>query len=286
MPHKQLNSDDNNSNKLQSFNKVNIKEIEPTIENITEYIFKDFNNVINELINLILKRLNEGKNEEIIKKNVIDFFNIHMIILKEIYDWFLNNQNNSNSIFFLGYFNYHGIETNINKKKAMQLYQKAADLGNSMARLYLTNIYIYENCISNCDKAFKLSEKLAEEGIPNAINNLGYCYHWGFGTSTNYQKAFELYQKAADLGNMYGLYNIGWCYSIGAGFEFNEQKALESFQKAANSGYDAAQCKLAFMYENGDVIEKDMDKAIYWYKKSAEQGYECSQHKLKKISKE
>ena len=90
-----------------------------------------------------------------------------------IYNWILNNQDNTNAIFLLGAANlgnilglselgdcyYHGVGTNVDRQKAFELYQKAANLGNS-----------------------------------SGMNNLGYCYQNGIGTSVDRQKAFELYQ--------------------------------------------------------------------------------------------
>src|SRR5947207_15378250 len=129
---------------IQIFDKMNIKEIETTTKNISEYIFEgDLSIVINELVNLIFKELNEGKYEEIIKQHVLNYINNHKIISQEIYHWLLNNQNNSNSIYLLGYFNYYGIETDFNKPKAIKLYQKAAELENIVAQLVLANIYIH-----------------------------------------------------------------------------------------------------------------------------------------------
>ena len=42
----------------------------------------------------------------------------------------------------LGYFNYHGIETNIDIQKVFELYQKAVTLEKNLAQYNLANIYI------------------------------------------------------------------------------------------------------------------------------------------------
>ncbi|EXX56806.1 uncharacterized protein OCT59_023599 [Rhizophagus irregularis] len=304
---------------LQNFDKINIKEIKPTIQNIHENIFEeDLSIVIDELINLIFKELNEGKDEGIIKRHVHNFINNYKLIPKEIYNWLLNNQYDySNNICLLGYFNYYGIETNIDKKKAIELYQKAAELENNIAQLYLAEMYVHGKGINkNCILAFELSKKLADKGIPNAIDKLGYCYEEGIGIDINLQKAFELYQKAADLGNSSGINNLGWCYEEGIGTDINIPKAFELYQKAADSEnsyglnnlgccYDSgigtnvntqkafelylmaanlenkfAQFNLGVMYEIGNGIEKNKNQAIYWYKKSAKQGHENAVHKL------
>jgi TPR repeat protein len=60
-----------------------------------------------------------------------------MLTLQQIYTWLSNNQTNSNSICLLRYFNYHGIEINLNEQRAIELYQKAAELENKVAQSYL-----------------------------------------------------------------------------------------------------------------------------------------------------
>src|SRR6266536_5274576 len=75
---------------IQNFDKINIKEIEPTTKNINKHIFEgDLSIVIDELVNLIFKGLNEGKNDEIKKQNVLNHINSHKIISQEIYNWLL-----------------------------------------------------------------------------------------------------------------------------------------------------------------------------------------------------
>jgi hypothetical protein len=298
MSDKLLNSDNvhslnfNNSlNKfsqiIQNFNKINIKEIEPTVKNISKNVFDgDLSIVVDGLVDFIFKELNEGIYKEIICKNFINFMNDHNIIIQEIYNYLLNNQNNSNSIYLLGYFNYYGIEVNINQQKASESYLKAMELKNNVAQLELAEMYIYGNGVDkNCNKAFELTKELAENGIPNAINKLGFCYENGIGTNINLEKAFEFYQKATDLGNSNGVNNLAYCYYNGAGTDVNKQKGFDLYKKAANMNNDLAQYNLALTYETGNAIEKNMEQAIFWYKKSAEQGYLYAQKKLKILSK-
>ncbi|GBC07853.1 hypothetical protein RclHR1_07730006 [Rhizophagus clarus] len=335
MSSKQINSENINfsntnilshesSQIIQNFSKININEIGPTIKNMDQYIFKgDLNIVIDGLVKLIFNEINKGEDTKLIEQQFFDYINNQMITLQQIYIWLLNNQNNTNNICMLGYFKYHGIETEINKKKAIELYQKAAKLENRLAQLYFINEHIYGKGNSkNYNLIFELSKKLAEEdyacgmnnlgfcylngigtnideekafefyqkaadsGNFNGINNLGLCYYEGIGTDINEEKTFELHQKAADLGSSNGLGSLGWCYCEGIGTNVNKQKAFELYQKAANLDNDKAQYSLALMYEIGDGIKKDIDQAIYWYKKSAAQGHYHAQDKLKKISKE
>ncbi|GBB83538.1 hypothetical protein RclHR1_10230008 [Rhizophagus clarus] len=324
---KQLNLDISNTGNflheepsfnIRNFNNMNIKEIEPTTQNIHENIFEeDLSILVDEMVELDFKELNKGKENNVRTQCIFDYVNNIGINLQEIYNWLLINQNNSSSIYLLGYFNYHGIETNVNKQKAYELYKKAAELENSVAQFELAYMYIYEKDIDkDNDKAFELSKKLVTKKHSSGMNLLGYCYECGFGTSINMIKAFELYQKAANLGNLrsqfnlalmymygkgiekdylkgyelleksaagdysHGICMLGYCCDFGFGTNVNKQKAFELYQKAAVVGNRIAQYNLAMMYEKGSGIKKNMYQAIYWYKKSAEQGYQNAQIRL------
>ncbi|CAB4473927.1 unnamed protein product [Rhizophagus irregularis] len=123
---------------IQNFYKMEVKEIGPTTQNINEIIFEqDLSIIIDELVNLILTNLNKGKEEKVRKQQVFDYINNYKSNSQEIYSWLLNNQLSSNSIYLLGYFNYYGIGTDINKQHSFELYQKAANLKNSLGMMLL-----------------------------------------------------------------------------------------------------------------------------------------------------
>ncbi|GBC02720.1 hypothetical protein RclHR1_04780007 [Rhizophagus clarus] len=285
---------------IQYFSKINIKEIEPSMSLDTS----NFSIIVNEIILLLEKTEVKRKGYE-----AINYLNNHNIALQEICDWLLNNQFSSNSVFLFGIFNQVGIEINVNKQKAFELYQKAANFGNiygitSLGYCYqhgigtsinkqkgfelyqeaanmgsLRGMYNLAVCYElgigtdiDKQKAFKLYQKTANLGDPYGINSLGYCYEHGIGTSVNEQKAFELHQKSANLGNISAINNLGTCYYGGIGTDIDKQKAFELYQKAANLGDSFAQYNLALMYEDGEGVKKDINQAIYWYNKSAEQG--------------
>ena len=61
--------------------------------------------------------------------------------------------------------------------------------------------------------------KMAYEGDPRAMNNLGVCYMRGLGVVENHSTAFEWYMKAAELDDIYGIFNVAECYYKGDGVE-------------------------------------------------------------------
>ncbi|RIA85902.1 hypothetical protein C1645_879017 [Glomus cerebriforme] len=172
-----------------------IKEVEPTTKNIHENIFEDLTIVINKIIDLTFEGLNKGENKNRNKQHILDYINNLKINLQEIYIWLLNNQNNSSSICLLGYFNFHGIVVKVNKKEAIELYQKATELENRVTQLELAHIYVREENTDNYKKAFELSKILAEEENPNALNRLGYCYEKGIGAIINIQRHLSCIKK-------------------------------------------------------------------------------------------
>ncbi|GES91053.1 kinase-like domain-containing protein [Rhizophagus clarus] len=180
---------------IENFKKIDMREIEPTTRNINENVCEeDFGIVIDELINVYSKMANNGKEEPVRKKCILDYMNNHKINSQEIYNWLLNNQNDSNCVYFLGYFNYSGIGISIDKQKALELYQKATGLKNNVARYNLAKMYLIGDGVEkNHVKAFKLAKILAKDEYLAGVNMLGYCYNCGIELKK--QKAFSKLKK-------------------------------------------------------------------------------------------
>ncbi|RGB39557.1 kinase-like domain-containing protein [Rhizophagus diaphanus] len=184
--------------------------------------------VVNEIVDLLTKK-KKGYEE---KQSIIDYLNNNTITPQEIYNWLLNNQNNSNSnsIVLLGEFNYLGIETNINEQKAFELYRNAAHLENMFG-----------------------------------INNLGYCYQYGIGTHIDKKRAFTFYEKAADLGNIITAQNnLAFMYENGEGIVKNIDQAIYWYKKSAEQGDQDARNKLEELFPNDESFEETDRKRKYY----------------------
>ncbi|EXX63954.1 uncharacterized protein OCT59_024328 [Rhizophagus irregularis] len=274
---------------IQNFDKMNTKEIDSMAisskqENLSTE--KDFNIIVGEINDFIYKSKNKGINWELEKQQVIEYFNDHNINSQEFYNWLLNNQNSSNSIFILGYFNYYGIVTSQNNGKAFELFINASEKNHTLAQLFVGYCHFYGyGTIKNEKLAFDYFEKVANNGNIVAMHDLGLLYEGGIGVEKDYNKAFELFKQAAGRENINGIMMLGYCYDEGIGTEINKQKAFELYQNAANLGNKVAQNNFALMYRDGDGIARDVNKAIYWLEKSAKQGYELAKDNLKRLQK-
>uniref|UniRef100_U9U9R8 Protein kinase domain-containing protein n=2 Tax=Rhizophagus irregularis TaxID=588596 RepID=U9U9R8_RHIID len=212
---------------IENFNKMSIKEIEPSMS-----LNNNFDIMVN--VNEIILLLDNIDNIEIVykKHKVINYLNNHNITSQEIYAWLLNNQNASDSMFLLGVFNHFGIEVKVDKQKAFELYQNAANSGNELESVLTSK------------KTFELYQEAANLGNPRGMCSLGNCYQYGIGTNTNEQKAFKLYQKAANLGDSIAQYYLASMFEYGIGIEKNINQATYWYKKSAEQGDQDAQEKL------------------------------------------
>lgn len=133
-------------------------------------------------------------------------------------------------------------------------------------------------------KAVELYKKSAELGNSNAQNNLGYCYFTGHGVDRDYKEAINWYEKAAKNNHRDALNSLGRCYEAGLGVDADAKKAFSYYEKAANEDYALGEYNLGRCYEDGIGVEKDLNKAMELYKKSAKEGYEKSKVKLEKLA--
>jgi len=94
-------------------------------------------------------------------------------------------------------------------------------------------------------KALKLYQKAADMGNSSGIMNIGVLYYQGQGVPKDEAKAVELFRKAADMGNANAMSNLGTCYATGNGVQKDLKKAVEWFKKAVANGNENSKKFLA-----------------------------------------
>jgi TPR repeat protein len=107
----------------------------------------------------------------------------------------------------------------------------------------------------NLRKALELFQSAANEGHSKSQYNLGLCYKvnllitnptykLGEGVSVNYKKSAEWFAKAAETGEPNAVYQLAFCYFRGEGVIADHQRAVALFTKAADQGHAEAATNL------------------------------------------
>ena len=132
---------------------------------------------------------------------------------------------------------------------------------------------------TNYAEAVKWYLKAAQQGIPEAQNNLGWIYLNGYGgVSKNVDEGVKWLTKAAENGNMQASGRLAFHYLFGENKNENKniQEALRWFRFGAGRGDVSLQKSLALFLKDGNYpfndVEKDPNEAAKWYLRAAKQG--------------
>src|SRR5436305_345030 len=215
-----------NTNEIESTISTNVQMINESIS--TKNLIK----VVNEILAFITKIINEGKDSKLWKQLTLNYLSNNNINLQELYNWLLNNQIDSGSIFLHGYFNYYGIEIIKCYEKAFNLFLVASGKNHTLAQFYVG--ICYYGVEKDLKMAAKWYEKAANNGNIRAMINIGLLYLNGDGVDKDHNKAFELFKQSAEGGDLDGIVNLGYCYENGIGVEKDLKMAAKWYEKAAN----------------------------------------------------
>lgn len=121
---------------------------------------------------------------------------------------------------------------------------------------------------------------MAQQGHPDAQNQLGEKIKQNATDASGYRDAFEWFQKAAKRGHAPAQYNLGLMYEEGQGTAQDPVKALELIRQAAANGHAEAQFHLGAMYKEGRVVKVDIQQALLWWEKAAAQHHLMAQYRI------
>jgi TPR repeat protein len=112
----------------------------------------------------------------------------------------------------------------------------------------------------------------ADNGVSNAMYNLGVLHHQGLGMPKDMDKALYWYREAAKMGHPEAQYNLGIAHIEGIGTDYDPKIAATFFERAGNNGVMEAAYNLGLVYENGLLGDANPNEALLWYKIAADQG--------------
>lgn len=139
----------------------------------------------------------------------------------------------------LGLLTFHGFGTTRDLRRALELQEQSAALGNSDAMFELYALLSTGQAGKKDDgQARAWCLKAAEAGHPRATYNQGAFYASGNGVEKDEARALEWYQKSSEAGNGRASAMLGYMILSGQGCEPDAERAEELFELSADQGFD------------------------------------------------
>lgn len=130
-------------------------------------------------------------------------------------------------------------------------------------------------------KASEIYEKGAKLGEADAMFALATLYEDGKGVKKDLQKAASLYEQSAKKGLAPAQFNLGVMYANGTGVIQDFFQAKEWYTKAAAQNYAAAQFNLALLYFEGQGVDKSLEMSFIWNSIAEFNGHKDASHSRK-----
>lgn len=161
-------------------------------------------------------------------------------------------------------------------ESAFDAFRRAAEQGEAGAKWRLARSYDRGIGVARDEKkALSLYQEAADLGDAASMVSLGHFYEKGCGgLEKDGKKAVEWYQKAADAGNPDGYCGIAGCLWAGEVVPRDRDKAVSLYKLAAKQGYAFAAFTLGRVYEATDA-----DTSIGWYQEAAALGMKEGQER-------
>ena len=167
-----------------------------------------------------------------------------------------NSMNNLGSMFLQG----EGVKKDIDK--AIEYFQRSAELGNDTAMLNLGLLYFNGNDVENNYRlAFEYFCNAAAKFNGKSLNILGYYYEVGLLGNQDISKAIECYRKSYENDFVKAAYNYARFFENGIGVPTNYEEAFRLYKIAADADIPFALVKISDCYSKGMGTERDVTKS-------------------------
>ena len=181
---------------------------------------------------------------------------------------------NAEAQFFIGECYMYGIVLPLDKQKAMEWYEKAAEQDHILGIICVVS-QLEDTCADAPEKHphyLSLIKRGAELGDVQMQAKYSVILSNEGTPLTNYEEAARWMQKAAEQGYAMAQCDIGTMYLHGRGVPTDIEKAMVWYTAAAEQGEMHAQLKLGAHYLSGVGVPKDTEQAISWLEKASAQG--------------
>jgi TPR repeat protein len=172
---------------------------------------------------------------------------------------------------------YWGVGGRQDYRRALELYEQAAALGDAEASYIAGGMYYTaKGTTMNLAKAFTYLDFAARQGesSPASQRALAEFYLLGSVVPQNFGKAADWYEQAAANGDTAAQIELGFLHFVGRGVEQDFAKAYELFRQAAFRNSGVAQYNLGIIWYTGNGVEQsDLTKAYAWFSIAAGNGF-------------
>lgn len=194
----------------------------------------------------------------------------------------MESNGNAAAVAVLAQFYLYGIGVAKDQELAVELFEKAINMGCGAAAWELGKQYYNENSElpQNRSKAAQIFEKGVNLGEPSCMGALAQCYLFGDGISENHNKAFDNAIRAAKAGDVNGIKVAAICYEDGLGTNRDVGAAYTWYKEYLEYEPDDDEAMLRVALCLSDPYERfgirptgDMlNEAFYYASKAVEKG--------------
>ena len=191
-------------------------------------------------------------------------------------DWFEKaaELGNGRAMFNLGLCYDGGFGVDKSLEQARQWYVNAADAGVPEAQMKVAIIAEDEG---DYVQAMKYLRQLADAGNAACMRKVALFILNGLGTPAPASEAVSLLSQAALKGDIRAQVRLADCYQRGIGVERDYNEMFSWLNMAAQDGDPEAQAKLGYCYQTGMGAVRNTDVAVTWYATAAKAGYAPAQ---------
>ena len=189
----------------------------------------------------------------------------------------------------LGSLYFSGIGTQVDTRKAVELFSDAAELGNDNSAVNLAFIYLAGGAKDEQRnlRAVTLFKKAADKGNNIAKFMLGYAYYKGFAVEQDYAKAYKLIRSVAggDVRLDEAQMVLGEMLIEGLGTVQNYHDGIGALRSAVTQGNMEAFLLVAKIYNDGTLTARNPILAHSLYNIAASRGVAGAAQMREEIAK-